>query len=82
MKNKDEYYTDRYASPELQEKAERFIKELREQYTKDPESINSRPDNMLCHYLLSLKETPPVTKIRLVNIKDATAEYSRKSPDL
>jgi len=80
MKNDDKYYSGEYASEEIQEKAERFMKELREQHAQDPDSINRRPDSMLCHYLLSLKDKPPGEKIRLLKMNDATAEYNMNSP--
>ncbi len=75
MENKDEnyddYYTGEYASPEIQKKAESFMKELREQYEKDPDSIYSRPDNILCDLLLRSRDSKPGEKIRLLKIKPA-----------
>ncbi len=78
MKNEDEYYTDKYLSPEIQEESERWMKALREQYAKDPGSIYRRPDAMWCLYLLSLKDPSPGAKIRLLKIKDGTAEYDKQ----
>lgn len=79
MKNEDDCYTGEFASERIQKQVEQFIKELREQYSKDPESIYNRPDSILCHQLLSLKDSPPGTKIRLLKPVDATGKYQKTS---